>query len=201
MKIQRGIYIILTLLVLFSLSAASAADDLTDDIISADENEELILDETVIDDVSNANDNYDEELIKANDEKFVYAGNDSDELREDPGTYSGLSSEIGAGGNIVLTHDYYTYDSGDTIIISISNSVIDGNGAIIDMAGSTIRAFKVTASGVTIKNLTIKNANVTTDDLGNTDDEGAAIDFEKSGTIEYCNFINNSANAAGAVYF
>ncbi len=201
MKIQRGIHIILILLVLFSISAASAADDISDDIIIADENEELILDETVNDDVSNANDNYDEELIKANDEKFVYAGNDSDELREDPGTYSGLSSEIGAGGNIVLTHDYYTYDSGSTIIISNSNSVIDGNGAIIDMAGSTIRAFKVTASGVTIKNLTIKNANVTTDDLGNTDDEGAAIDFEKSGTIEYCNFINNSANAAGAVYF
>ncbi len=61
--------------------------------------------------------------------------------------------------NVELQHDYYTYDTGDTISISVEDSVIDGKGAVIDMAGSNIRAFTVSASGVTIKNLTIKNAN------------------------------------------
>lgn len=43
------------------------------------------------------------------------------------------------------------------------------------MAGSTIRAFYVGGSGVTIKNLTIKNANF--------DGNGGAIYFQHSGTV------------------
>ena len=92
------------------------------------------------------------------------------------GTYSGLSNEIGSGGNIVLNHDYYTYDFGSTIEISIDNSVIDGNGAVIDMAGSNIRAFLVKASNVTIKNLTIINCYAGTDDP-------EPIYFEKQGYL------------------
>ena len=116
--------------------------------------------------------------------------NDLNVLNTNYGTYSGLATEIGSGGNIELNCDYYTYDSGDTITISTPNSVINGKGAIIDMAGSpSMRAFEVTASDVTIKNLTIKNANYT----GN----GGAIYFSDSGTVENCNFINNTAYLAG----
>ncbi len=108
-------------------------------------------------------------------------------------TYSELSREIGSGGNIKLMYDYYTFDYGPTIEITTKNSIIDGNGAVIDMAGSDINALLITASNVTIKNLTIKNANIS--------DKGGAIYFTNLGTVENCNFINNSASDGGAVYF
>ena len=63
MNIKRYLYILLIFLVLVSLSAVSAADDNANGIISVDDNDELILDEAIDDDVSSANNNYDEELI------------------------------------------------------------------------------------------------------------------------------------------
>ncbi len=115
-------------------------------------------------------------------------------LSDNSGTYSGLSAEIGSGRNIELQHDYYTYDTGNTISISVADSVIDGKGATIDMTGSNIRAFYVNASGVTIKNLTIINANY--------EGDGGAIYFSgsaTSGTVSNCNFINNGAVQLGLV--
>ena len=120
--------------------------------------------------------------------------NDLNVLNTNYGTYSGLATEIVSGGNIELNCDYYTYDSGDTIEITVDNSVIDGKGAVIDMAGSSkMQSFKVTASDVTIKNLTIKNANYN----GN----GGAIYFSNFGTVTNCNFTNNTAQNGGAIYF
>lgn len=49
--------------------------------------------------------------------------NDFDTLNTDANTYSELVNEIGSGGNIVLKHDYYTYDTGSTIKITTDNSV------------------------------------------------------------------------------
>ena len=57
------------------------------------------------------------------------------------------------------------------------------------MTGSNIRAFYISASGVTIKNLTIINANY--------DGDGGAIYFSNSatsGTVTNCNFADNSAS-------
>lgn len=52
----------------------------------------------------------------------------------------------------------------------------------------------VSASGVTIKNLTIEDAH--------SFEYGAAIYFEKSGTVTNCNFNSNLADSAGgAIYF
>ena len=62
------------------------------------------------------------------------------------------------------------------------------------MTGSTIRAFDVIGNGVTIKNLTIKNVNFW--------EKGGAIKFAgDSGTVINCNFINNTAQNGGAIYF
>ena len=108
-------------------------------------------------------------------------------------TYSDLANEIRSGGNITLKHDYYSYDQGPVISIYTPDSVIDGNGAIIDMAGLPMCALKVSASNVTIKNLTIKNANYNKD--------GGAIYFSSSGTVENCIFVNNAAKCGGAIYF
>ena len=134
------------------------------------------------------------EIASANDnDGIVGVENDLDILSNDASTYSGLSGEIGSGGNITLQHDYYTYDNGSTIEITVDGSVIDGDGAVIDMAESSIRAFMISASGVTIKNLTIKNANI--------NGSGAAIYFGSFGFVEDCNFVNNIATSGGGAIF
>ena len=124
-------------------------------------------------------------LSASDDDEIVSEENDLDELSANPtnpSTFSELSGEIGSGGQVELVHDYYSYDgSGSTIYISTPNSVINGKGAVIDMAGSNIRPFYVTASGVTFQNLTIKNANYNGD--------GGAIYFTSSassGTVKNC---------------
>ncbi|WP_296861683.1 right-handed parallel beta-helix repeat-containing protein, partial [uncultured Methanobrevibacter sp.] len=109
-------------------------------------------------------------------------------------TYNDLKEQINSGGDIILIKGNYTYAESDGGTIEITTSrVIDGNGAVIDMAQSGHRAFYITTAGVTIKNLTIKNANYK--------GSGGAIYFSQSGTVENCNFINNTATDGGAVYF
>ena len=136
-----------------------------------------------------------------NDE-IVSVENDLSVLSANDGTYSDLRDEINAGGNnISLTKSNYIYTACDGGTIEIKNScVIDGKGAVIDMAGSNIQGFNVSVSGVTIKNLTIKNAKYNHD--------GGAIYFSGLGAIENCTFISNSAgysnyegyHGGGAVY-
>ena len=202
MKFKKIMIILILAVFLISISGVCASD-VNDTQIASQENaviestdENLITVEDIEPTLSTAENG--EIVSDSADEEIVSAENDLDELRANPGTYSGLSSEIGSGGNIVLTHDYYTYDNGTTITISTSNSVIDGNGAVIDMNGSNnMEAFNVTASGVTIKNLTIKNVKVY--------DNGAAICFKNAGTVENCNFVNNNVSnlfgKGGAIYF
>lgn len=112
------------------------------------------------------------------------------------GNYSNLRDEIGNGGNINLSRSNYIYVSGDgdTIVIT-SPGVIDGKGAVIDMAGAYIQAFVVSADNVTIKNLTIQNVN--------TYGEGGAfyVNGSSNVTITNCKFINNNAQDGGAIYF
>ena len=55
-------------------------------------------------------------------------------------TFDDLKKEIGEGGNITLKHKFYNYDGTgqelEFINLCVPNSVIDGNGAAIDMKGS-----------------------------------------------------------------
>ena len=149
------------------IGSASAADANGTDILSANDNNEIIS--TTID-----------------NNEILTTGNDVS-------NYSELSSEIAVGGQIELQHDYYKYDSGNTINIP-NDSSIDGKGAVIDMAGSSIRAFIINGSNVIINNLTIKNVN--------SEDEGGAIYSETGGIVTNCNFINNSAGfTGGAISF
>ena len=139
-----------------------------------------------------------EDNLQITEENNMLKSNDENVLSENYGNYSELASEIGSGGNVELQHDYYTYDgSTDTIEITVADSVIDGKGAVIDMSGSTIRAFKVSASGVIFKNLSIKNTNY--------EGNGGAIYFEQASTVTDCNFTENKATGnytqGGAVYF
>ena len=185
-------------LVVFLLSIAGvSASEIDNTIASENANTiELSTDNDIIED--NLQTSEENEALASTDYDEAIAQTDTEVLGEDSAKYSDLAAEISQPGNINLTHKSYTYDEGaHAITISEDNKVIDGNGAVIDMNGSTIRAFTVYALGVTIKNLTIKNANYNGD--------GGAIYFSNlatSGTVTNCNFTNNKATGdGGAVYF
>ena len=188
--------IILLALVVFLLSIAGvSASEIDNTIASENANTiELSTDNDIEDNLQTSEEN---EALASTDYDEAIAQTDTEVLGADSATYSYLAAEISQPGNIKLNHKNYTYDDGRTITISEANKVIDGNGAVIDMNGSTIRAFTVTASDVTIKNLTIKNAKY--------DGQGGAIYFSSSatsGTVSNCNFTDNSATVnGGAVYF
>ena len=182
MKYKSIILLILAVFVLISIAGVNASEINDTAISSEDTQYNLQINEN------------NQAIEQTDNDEILSVENDLDILNANYSTYSGLSGEISHGGNIKLQHEYYTYDSGDSITIDEVNTVIDGNGAVIDMAGSSIRAFTVSASDVTIKNLTIKNANYNGD--------GGAIYFNSNGSVENCNFINNHAeNSGGAVYF
>ena len=191
---KKGILILTFLiLALFSVSCIYASD-VNDSLAAGEDTNQIELsdsDKVIEDNLQTSEEN---EALASTDYDEAIAQTDTEILGADSATYSNLAEEISQPGNITLTHKNYTYDEGATIDISEDNKVIDGNGAVIDMAESTINAFYISASGVTIKNLTIKNANYKGD--------GGAIYFSSSatsGTVTNCNFAGNTANCA--VYF
>ena len=184
--------IILLALVVFLLSIAGvSASEIGDTIASENANTiELSTDNDIEDNLQTSEEN---EALASTDYDEAIAQTDTEVLGADSAKYSDLANEINQSGNITLTHKNYTYDEGaKAITISEDNKVIDGNGAVIDMNGSTIRAFSISGLGVTIKNLTIKNANY--------DGNGGAIYFSNSatsGTVSNCNFAGNTATGDG----
>ena len=189
-KINNKVILLLSVFLLFMLcvGAVSASPDAD----SIDDSGDLAVLKTVRDDAA-LSDAVDEDMVSSGEAADTLSVNNDSEVLGSTGTYSGLAREIATGRNVVLLqHSLYTYDSGDTITISGANRVIDGNGAVIDMAGSNIRAFYVDGSGVTIKNLTIKNANY--------DGYGGAVYMHNSGSVVNCSFVNCSATSGGAVY-
>ena len=191
MKYKKIMFMLVLAVFLLSITCVSASE-IDDTLASEDTNTiGLSVDNDIEDNLQTSEEN---EALASTDYDEAIAQTDTDVLGADSATFSDLAEEISQPGNINLTHKNYTYDEGETITISEDNKVIDGNGAVIDMNGSTIRAFHVNASGVTIKNLTIKNANY--------NDNGGAIYFDRSGTVTNCNFTDNSATVnGGAVYF
>ena len=188
MKSKKIMLILITAIFLASIAGVCAADA-NDTLVASENTNQIELSDS---------DKVIEDNLQTSEENDELTLTDNDVLGADSATYSDLDSEIRASENVTLTHKNYIYDDGATAItITEDNKVIDGNGAIIDMTGSTIRAFTVSASGVTIKNLTIKNANYNGD--------GGAIYFSSSGTVTNCNFTNNNAtgeiSCGGAVYF
>ena len=186
MKSKKIMLILITAIFLASIAGVCAADA-NDTLVASENTNQIELSDS---------DKVIEDNLQTSEENDELTLTDNDVLGADSATYSDLDSEIRASGNVTLTHKNYTYNTGATAItITEANKVIDGNGAVIDMEGSTnMRAFTISASGITIKNLTIKNANYNGD--------GGAIYFSSSGTVTNCNFAGNNATGdGGAVYF
>ena len=203
MNVKRYAYIALILLVILSVSAVSAADDQTNDIISADDNEELILDETIDEDVSSANNNYDDELIlEDNDDELISSENEEPLSGPDDGTFQALQNKVNAGSDstIILENDYECEDgfnsAGIQIATSTKNLTIDGKGHKIDAKGKA-RIFRINwyCENVVFKNITFLN--------GATSD-GGAIYFDDEGKgcmVSNCTFVNNYAGGSGGAIY
>ena len=190
MKYKKIMFMLVLAVFLLSITCVSASE-IDDTLASEDTNTiGLSVDKDIIENNLQTSEENDE--LASTDYDEAIAQTDTEVLGADSATYSDLAYEIGQPGNITLTHKNYTYDEdAKAIVISEANKVIDGNGAVIDMNGSTIRAFYISGSGVTIKNLTIKNAN--------SDGGGGAIYFYSTGTVTNCNFTDNIASIGGAI--
>lgn len=187
MEFKKSMILIILTVFLFAIAAASASD-VNDMTLASEDAGQVELSSDI---------EIDEDNLQANNDNTAGAETDSEIFGAGNGTYNDLRNDIGSGGDKTLTKSYYRWTDSSSGSIEITTSgVINGNGAVIDMAGSPVRAFYVTCDGVTLKNLTIKNANYF--------ESGGAIQFTKSGTLENCNFINNRAtgnSGGGALWF
>ena len=209
MKFKRYLFLVLILLVLLGISAASAADDSTGDILSTHDNQEIILEESISEDA--LNENNDEELIlEENTNSSLDSAEDElpalNEGETTPGTFRELQDLIDNSetSEITLSKNYTYNNAGDLspregIVISRSVS-INGNGAVID--GSNIsHIFTITANNVKINNITFQNAIFSQDAGGEIFyfDGGAIVWNGAGGNLNNSNFINNRGNDGGAI--
>ncbi len=187
MRYKKTVILAIILVTLLAVSAVSAADNATDDIISAE-----VASEDVVSNQVNAVENGTDNSISVNDDNQVITeGNDSD-----VGSFDELQTEINnveEGGVLNLTKDY-EYVNGSNKGILISKPItINGNGHVLDAKGQT-RIFNINSDNVTLKNITFINAGQV--------DYGAAVYSNRNNlSIMDSSFINNSAMiSGGAVY-
>ena len=194
----KSIILILSIFILFSIASVSAGE-VDDKVMMSDKNPEI--ESTSIEKDLKITDNQvlsktnDDEIQSVKDKEII--GEDSDSNTN--ATFNDLKKEIGEGGNITLTHKFYNYDGtgqeSEFIQIKVANSVIDGNGAVINMNGSHTQVFQIVSSNITIKNLTITN--------GNFDPSWSWYFIyvpSNDAKILECNFIDNTGHLKGVIF-
>ena len=194
----KSIILILSIFILISIASVSAGE-VDEKLTMSDENPE-IESTSIENDLKTTDDN--QALSKTNNEE-IQSVKDTEIIGEDidpntNATFDDLKKEIGEGGNITLKHKFYNYDGTgqelEFINLCVPNSVIDGNGAAIDMKGSDTQVFHITNNNITVKNLTIKNACRDTTGLAFYITGNDAKFFD-------CNFIDNNGQWKGLIYF
>ena len=194
----KSIILILSIFILISIASVSAGE-VDEKLTMSDENPE-IESPSIENDLKTTDDN--QALSKTNNDE-IQSVKDNEIIGEDSdpntnATFNDLKKEIGEGGNITLKHKFYNYDGTgqelEFININIPNSIIDGNGAVIDMKGSSTQAFHIENNNITVKNLTIKNAC--------RDTWGLAFYVNgNDAKIVNCNFIDNNGHTRGVIFF
>ena len=175
MKITK--ILIVMLILIMSVGAVCATENITDDAIGDDSGEIL---ETVQEDIP-TDDSTD--ILGTAQNNIHTASGDS---------FTNLTDEIKSKNVVNLTHDYTFNNETDNkigILIDRDNFVLNGNGHTID-GNNQSRIFAINANNVTLSNLILIN--------GNTDD-GGAVYTEGTVTLNNVTFINNYANQGGAV--
>ena len=206
MNIKRYMFIALIFLVL-TISAVSAADDATNDIVSADDNGEIILDEAIDDDVSNANDNYDELILEdSSEDGLVGSENDKPSLKDgETGSFTDLNKLINVDWSTNVTislysdYNFTSADSGFVHGIVLDRQLtIDGQYHTID-GNHGARIFNVSdEANVKFLNINFINGNASGDDFEKIG--GAIYTLYGTCAAENCNFTNNNAqNNGGAI--
>ena len=192
---RKHIFLLLVILIsMLCISAVSAADDASGEIISTDNG--IALDEGINDALSSN----DDELIldDNNDDGLVDSGKAKSALAEGEtttGSFTDLYNDIKYKSEVTLRRDYKfngtEVDDSDFINgITISSAVtIDGDGHTID--GNHLARIFFANDEVVFKNINFKN--------GNTTENGGAI---YKGTAYNCNFTDNTAYIhGGAIYY
>jgi len=194
----KSIILILSIFILISIAGVSAGE-VDDKVMMSDKNPEI--ESTSIEKDLKITDN--QVLSKTNDDE-IQSVKDNEIIGEDSdsntnATFNDLKKEIGEGGNITLTHKFYNYDGtgqeSEFIEIKVANSVIDGNGAVINMNGSHTQVFQIKSDNVTIKNLTITNGNF-------EPEESWYFIYVPSNDAKIldCNFIDNNGHLKGVIF-
>ena len=199
MNKRKLFFVLIFLVCLLSISAASAADDASNDAISTDINDDLILEEN-INEVDVSSSSHEEPSLDENSGDPVLDSANEEALSENtPGTFTDLNNDInGNNDDIVYLDRDYTYDNSTDFRLRngtvISRAVtIEGNGHTLD--GAHIgRIFNVTNANAIFKNIIFINGNTT------DYEHGGAIHGDC--TIQDCAFINNMAyySYGGAIY-
>ena len=203
MKYKKIIVLAIFLVSLLAVSAVSAADNATSDVVSVINNNEVVNVENN-DDVVMVSENQKDELINLNNDDESNVGvneidNDilSTERSVSQKTFNGIQTAINAASSsdvIKLSGTYY--GSGQKITISKKISLVGTGETILDARGLS-KILEISANGVTISNIKFIN--------GYDRPVGGGI-FCSGGaeyvTLKNCIFSNNtSLNGGSHIYW
>ena len=163
------------LVLIMSVGAVCAAENMADDTMGDDSKEIL---ETVQEDIT-TDDSTD--ILKTTQNDIYTASDDS---------FTNLTDEIKSKDVVDLTHDYkFNNETDDSrgIVIGKDNFVLNGNGRTID-GNDQSRIFNITANNVTLSNLILTGGNA---------EKGGAIYTTGSLTLSNVTFLNNYAKTEG----
>ena len=176
---MKALKILIVMLVLImSVGAVCAAENITDDAIG-DDSKELLT--TV------------QEDITTDDSTDILKTTQNDLYTASEGSFTNLTDEINDKTSFDLERDYKfnnETDDSNGIVISTDNFALNGNGRTID-GNNQSRIFNITANNVTLSNLILTGGNAK---------DGGAIYTTGSLTLNNITFINNYAsNQGGAI--
>ena len=197
-------YLFLIIIVcFFAISAVSAEDNFTSDIISVS-NDVNSLEANIVESNMNSDVN-DTDTLKVSNDDVLTSGNNwyvnssktsSGDGKSDAGAFVSLREAIHSASNgdtvMIASGEYYGTDNIGLQITNSLNFIKYGDGeAIFDAEHRQI--WYVTATYVNINGLTFKNGK---------SNEGGAIYFYKGGSVTNSTFTGNTAEYnGGAIYF
>ena len=186
MKFKKFLFIGCFLIAILLMGTVSASDNITADILNADdESSNQLSEETLLIDESQS------------------AG------ESQIGSFDDLQTEIDNAQEILTLKKNYTFSENNTQIINIHKSIIiDGNGNTLD-ANRLSGIFYITADNVVLKNINFINSVSVMEDIAISFSSGdsfpvfgcrAICSSGENFSVINCNFENNIAKYGGAVY-